>query len=882
MSGIANATEEYKGVLVPSKLRAVIPYMLDLELVRERLSVLGHQWDLLTILGQVCGTGTDMTTTREEFNALTHELISNLGLETLEKFSDMLHFKAQVAIDIIIRNLFERTADIGFLATDDDVRHFVESSAGDSERTAPLHVALRERFAEYVAKYSVYEDIVLFDPSGGVLCRLDESPAPNASATRFIHEALHTSSAYIEYFGPCDIYPGQGDKLIYAYRVNDRSGNPAAVLSLTFGFELELRAVFDNLIGRHDWTVLGLLDPTGKVIASSDSLQMPCGTQLSQVPLDEPQILRLGGRAYLARACRTKGYQGYAGLGWYGCALLPLEHAFNATGPATNAAPPHFIKAIADNPELFSRSLKELVQKADGVQAELDRTVWNGHLPESDSQSVQNLSARKVLLREISATGGRTKEVFERAIGNLYQTVVSSVLSDAGYAASLAIDIMDRNLYERANDCRWWALTPTFRRALSASASTDARDAAELERILRHINGLYTVYTSLFIFDSQGRVVASSAAHVARGQQGVSADEARRVLSLKTTQDYVVSPFAASELYDGRPTYIYAAPIRDVVAARNVGGIGVVFDSQPQFGQMLRDALPCERDGRVLHGCRAVFVERSGRVIACSDDGYQPGARIDVPAAFLTLANGQSRREIVQAADGLYAVGGECSHGYREFKSSRDNYRNDVIALVFLRLSDLPDARHSAAPGDAKVAYPKRSFNESAVEVATFRIGELWLGLPAKDVIEAVPLTAITAIPSSSNAVKGVVRYRNTSALVVDARHLLAGQMGSASGADNIIVMRLDGSYVGLVVDELGEVPDVPLRAVESANIAFGLDSAYLEGVIKPDTSTPGASLVLLLRTREFIELVMGAKLRPDTLTSLQQAAGSVRVQAAE
>ena len=33
-----------------------------------------------------------------------------------------MKFKASVAIDVLIRNLFERTADIGFLATDNDIR----------------------------------------------------------------------------------------------------------------------------------------------------------------------------------------------------------------------------------------------------------------------------------------------------------------------------------------------------------------------------------------------------------------------------------------------------------------------------------------------------------------------------------------------------------------------------------------------------------------------------------------------------------------------------------------------------------------------------------------------------------------------------------------
>ena len=49
-------------------------------------------------------------------------------------------------------------------------------------------------------------------------------------------------------------------------------------------------------------------------------------------------------------------------------------------------------------------------------------------------------SSAKVLLREISKTGAKTKLVFERSIGNLHETVVSSILNDVDFLASLAID----------------------------------------------------------------------------------------------------------------------------------------------------------------------------------------------------------------------------------------------------------------------------------------------------------------------------------------------------------------------------------------------------------------------------------------------------------
>lgn len=156
------STFVYRDVNVPEKLRGIINYMTGVERYREELSNLGSQWDLLTILGQMSGTGTDMTGTREGFQSLTSELLGQLGLETLKKTSQDIGAKAQVVVDIVIRNLFERTADIGFLATDDDVREFLRSVDQEGEtretqtRRQKMLGSIVNRFQEYVAKYSVY------------------------------------------------------------------------------------------------------------------------------------------------------------------------------------------------------------------------------------------------------------------------------------------------------------------------------------------------------------------------------------------------------------------------------------------------------------------------------------------------------------------------------------------------------------------------------------------------------------------------------------------------------------------------------------------------------------------------------------------------------
>lgn len=213
----------------------------------------------------------------------------------------------------------------------------------------------------------------------------------------------------------------------------------------------------------------------------------------------------------------------------------------------------------------------------------------------------------------------RTRNVFSESTANLYETVLSSALYDCAAKAALAMDIMDRNLYERANDCRWWALTGTFRELLAGGQAAGGRE--RLTAVLRTINRLYTVYTNLIVFDAAARVVAvSNPAYTELIGQTLAADWVRETLVLPDTQRYCVSPYA--------PTYVYAAAIRTPGDdACVVGGIAIVFDAAPQFVAMLQDALPRREDGGIVDGAFAVFAERDGRILASADAELQPGTR---------------------------------------------------------------------------------------------------------------------------------------------------------------------------------------------------------------------------------------------------------------
>lgn len=103
----------------------VVRHMSSVEDYRARLASLQGSWDTLSLLSHLRGDGADMTDTRQAFEALADDLVRSLSEEIYKKFLLALKAKSQIAIDIIVRNLFERTADIGFLAIDADIRDYL-------------------------------------------------------------------------------------------------------------------------------------------------------------------------------------------------------------------------------------------------------------------------------------------------------------------------------------------------------------------------------------------------------------------------------------------------------------------------------------------------------------------------------------------------------------------------------------------------------------------------------------------------------------------------------------------------------------------------------------------------------------------------------------
>ncbi|WP_420132991.1 methyl-accepting chemotaxis protein [Rhodopseudomonas sp.] len=251
----------------------------------------------------------------------TGELINTIDTMSERSRGDRLVDLSLNAVELIDRNLYERTCDVRWWATDSAV---VDCAAGPSPQNVG-HVS--ERLAVILGAYTVYLDLWL--------CSLDGKVIANGRPDRF--DVVGTSVAGCGWFeqarrlrsgddyvaGDIERMPQLGNAMVATYCASVRSqgrsdGAPIGILAIHFDWEPQARAIVEGVrLDPHDNARVLLVDSSYRVIAASDG----------QGLLDERLPLRTSGQrsgtyrdgsGALVGFHLTPGYETYRGLGWYG------------------------------------------------------------------------------------------------------------------------------------------------------------------------------------------------------------------------------------------------------------------------------------------------------------------------------------------------------------------------------------------------------------------------------------------------------------------------------------------------------------------------------------------------------------------------------------
>ena len=115
----------------------------------------------------------------------------------------------------------------------------------------------------------------------------------------------------------------------------------------------------------------------------------------------------------------------------------------------------------------------------------------------------------------------------------------------------------------------------------------------------------------------------------------------------------------------------------------------------------------------------------------------------------------------------------------------------------------------------------------------TFRIASEDYGIAIANVTEIIGIQSITEIPEMADYIKGVINLRGKVIPVMDVRLRFKLPPRDYDERTCIVVVEIDGTSVGLVVDTVNEVADIPEEQVEPAPKSKRKGGSYIQGIGK-------------------------------------------------
>jgi Methyl-accepting chemotaxis protein (MCP) signalling domain len=266
-------------------------------------------------------------TTGMELNRVIEQLSTQVRDDRL---SDLAHAN----IDLIDRNLYERSCDVRWWATDSSVCACLLDSSHEARRYASL------RLGQILDSYTVYFDLALADLEGRIVANgrneKYHSLGQNVARTQWFTSALATTAGTefgFESVHPCSLVNGQL-ALVYSCVVREGgrvNGKPLGVLGIVFAWEaLSQTIVLRTPLSAPEWecTRVCVVDQDGLVLADSTGKALAETLQFEERDALFNQsrgavTADLGAKRVRIAHAKSMGYETYR-TGWHSLLIRQL------------------------------------------------------------------------------------------------------------------------------------------------------------------------------------------------------------------------------------------------------------------------------------------------------------------------------------------------------------------------------------------------------------------------------------------------------------------------------------------------------------------------------------------------------------------------------
>lgn len=229
-------------------------------------------------------------------------------------------------------------------------------------------------------------------------------------------------------------------------------------------------------------------------------------------------------------------------------------------------------------------------------------------------------------VREIAASVGLFSEQLQKELASQIDTLSerTRLMANAAMGSRMvdlalnAIEIIDRNLYERTCDVRWWA---TDSAVVDCAANLTAGSVAYASKRLGVILNAYTVYLDLWLCDLDGKVIANGRPdrYPVAGLDVSHEPWFAHASRLSSGDAYAVGDISECAGLKGAEVATYAASVRAGGESHGtpIGVLAIHFDWAPQAQTIVRGVRiePEERDRTAV-----LLVDARRRIIASSQE----------------------------------------------------------------------------------------------------------------------------------------------------------------------------------------------------------------------------------------------------------------------
>jgi hypothetical protein len=545
------------------------------------------------------------------------------------------------------------------------------------------------RLEDVKSSYTLYRDLVIVDGDGYIIANAnplnrDRVLGLNVAEEGWFQNALETRDG-TEFFAQdlCASKVETQDSLVYSTAIRaggSTTGQVIGAMGVFFDFQGEASLILKEYLPKDserrvlDGWFTFFTNEKGTIITSSDDAIFPPGEH-AHLPRTHRQLKKgerissyfvVEGRDSAVFSAKTDGYLEYQGLGWTAHIVVPRSYIFNSEGDRKKreAEAGKLMESMLI-PEINKQTYEKIQEDKESIQLiSLNGIVFASKLGKRGV-------ALSPIFDQITKTGDFVTNRMEELLNEMAEGELEQNLKALEAFSKQAIDLMDRNLFERAADIRWWSTDKYFWKALMSPTPENFQAASER---LRVINANYTMYRNLVLADFNGDIVACSRTELKRELIKLNvSDNAWFQQGMRTTQSaqYAVQDVGKSALEKHKDSsLVYAGGIRADGAreGESTGVLGVMFDWDTEAKKILQTCLPKNRSGESIEGSVAVYTNSASVIIETTDpERFPAGSKLELPAAHSSLDKGQSASGFLTAKEKTYIIGSTRTMGYREY-----------------------------------------------------------------------------------------------------------------------------------------------------------------------------------------------------------------------